>query len=155
MIENAAAVLRDVHIGPAVGIVVPHSYTHAIASGGDAGLFGDLRECPVAIVAVEGIAEGWIRGEKIALAAVHQIDVHPAIVVVVQKGATRAGGLGQEVIRRTAVLMTPGESAGRRGHFLKERLQSGFGESRWREETELGQKSDAAILGQTDAAGHT
>jgi len=109
----------------------------------------------VAIVAVERIAQGRIRGEKIALPAVHQVNVHPAVVVVVQKGATCAGCLGQEVIRGAAVVMAPGESAGGGWHFFKERLQSGLCESRWNDRTEMGQKSDALVFGQASAAGHT
>ena len=155
VIENAAAVLRDVQIGPAVGIEVSDSDAHAIASGRDASFFRHVCKCPVSIIAVERIAQGRVRGEKVALTAVHQINVYPAVVVVVQEGATCSRCLGQEVIRGAAVLMTPGDSASGRGHFLKERLLSGLCESRWTNQSGAEQRIDAPVYGQASAAGQT
>ncbi len=94
-IEDAATVLRDVEIGEAVGVVVAYSDAHAIAAAGDASFLCDVGEGAVAIVVVEGVAEGNGRSPKIAGAAVDQIDVDPAVVVVVEEGAAGAGGFGE------------------------------------------------------------
>ena len=90
-IENAAAVLRDVEIGEAIGVVVADRDTHAVASTGHPGFFRHIGEGAVAVVVVEGIAERTGRREDVALPAVDQVDVHPSIVVVIEDRATGAG----------------------------------------------------------------
>ena len=57
VIEDAAAVLRDVEVGEAVAVVVADRDAHAVAAAGDAGLFGHVGECAVAIVAIERVAQ--------------------------------------------------------------------------------------------------
>ena len=97
-IENAAAILRDVEIGETVGVVVANGDAHAVAAAGDAGFFGDIRERAVAIVAVEGVAERSGRSPKIAGATVDEVDVHPAVVVVIEEGAAGTGGFGEKFL---------------------------------------------------------
>jgi hypothetical protein len=55
-IENAAAVLRDVHVRQAVAVVVADGNAHAVAAGRDAGFFGDVGEGAVAIVFIKSVA---------------------------------------------------------------------------------------------------
>ncbi len=52
---------------------------------GNAGFFGHVGESAVAIVVVERVAQRLGRIVKIALATVDEVDVHPAVVVVVEK----------------------------------------------------------------------
>ncbi len=98
-IENAASVLRDVEIGKAVRIVVTHRNAHPVATARDAGRLGDVRKCSVAVVVVECVSQRMGRSIKIALPAVDQIDVHPPVIVIVEKCAARPGRFGQIFFR--------------------------------------------------------
>ena len=69
-------------------------------------LFGHIGKCSVAIVFVERVANGLRRLEEIARTAVDQVDVHPAVVVVIEKGAPGSQGLGQIAIRDMALSCT-------------------------------------------------
>ena len=100
VIQNAVAVLRDVHVGKAIAVVVADRHALPIAARRDPGFFGNVGESSVAIVAVESIAQRRIGVEEVTLAAVDQVNVHPAIVVVVKESAARAGGFGQIFLGR-------------------------------------------------------
>src|SRR6202007_3111866 len=93
VIEDAAAVLGDVKIGPAGSIVVADRNAHAVASPDDPCLRGNIGEGAIAIVAIERVAQRGARVEEIAFAAVNQINVHPAVVVVIDKATAGAGRL--------------------------------------------------------------
>src|SRR5258708_10465657 len=54
VVQDAAAVLRDVQIRKAVAIVISDGGAHAVAAASDAGLVGDVGEGSIAIVAVKG-----------------------------------------------------------------------------------------------------
>ena len=60
---------------------------------------------------------------EIAGPAVHQVDVHPAVVVVVEEGAAGSHGLGQVMIRRGGVVVDPANAAGFRRDLLEERAR--------------------------------
>ena len=119
MIENAAAVLRDIEVGKSVAIVVADGHALAVAAGSDAGFFGYIGERSVAIVSIESVAQRRIGIVKIAFAAVDQINVHPSVVVVVEKSAACAGGLGQIFLRRLARGVFPGDATRRGRNFLE------------------------------------
>ena len=122
----------DVQIRKAVAIVVANRHAHAVAAGRHAGLCGDVGEGAVTIVAIERVAQGRIRSEEIALAAVDQVDVHPPVVVVVEESASRAGSLRQESLRRLPVHMCPGDTAdGMRNLFKRiDRFRQSAGQAR-------------------------
>src|SRR6266566_4449369 len=119
VVQNAALILGHIQIGPAITVVIANSYAHSIPTSGDAGLLGHVRESSVAIVLVQGVAQRRLRIVEVTLAAVHQVDVHPAIVVVVQERTARSGGFRQVVICRATVDMLPGDSAFCGRDFLK------------------------------------
>ena len=54
-----------------------------------------IGECSIPIVAVKGVAQRWIRIVKITAATVYEINIHPAIIVVIEKSAACAGRLRQ------------------------------------------------------------
>src|SRR5580704_2667523 len=83
VIEDARGVLRHVNIRKAVAIVVANGDAHAVGVATDAGFLCDVSKCAVAIVFVERVAQRRIRIEEVALAAIDEINVHPAVVVVV------------------------------------------------------------------------
>ena len=109
-VKNAAAILGDVQIGKTVAVVVTDSDTHTVAASGDAGFFGDVGESSIAVILIECVAQRRIGIEEIAFAAVDEINVHPAVVVVVEEGAARACGFRKIVFRRTPVYVSPGNS---------------------------------------------
>jgi hypothetical protein len=45
MVKDASAVLRDVHVGKAITIIVANRDTHAVAAAFQPGFFGDVGEC--------------------------------------------------------------------------------------------------------------
>ena len=88
-------------------------------------LLGHVGEGAVAIVLVERVANRLRGLVEIARAAVHQVDVHPAVVVVIEEGAAGAHGLGQVVLGRCGVVVNPANAAGFRRDLLEERARIG------------------------------
>ena len=107
MVENAAAELGDVQIREAVAVIVANRDSHAIAAAGHAGFFSHVGERAVAIVAIERVAQRLRRSVKIALAAVDEINVHPAVVIVIKERAARATGLRQVLLSGLACRVNP------------------------------------------------
>ena len=96
-VQDAFAVGGDEQVRPAVVVVIPDGDAHAEVGAGDADFFGDVGEAAVAIIFVEGVADGLGGGRrpKIAGAAVDEEDVHPAVVVEVEKCDAGAEGFGE------------------------------------------------------------
>src|SRR5215472_8596973 len=105
VIEDAAAVLSHIEIGETVPVIIADGCPHAIAAAHDAGLFGNICKRTVAIVVVKGVAQRPGGRPEIARTTIHQIDVHPAIVVVVKKCAACASGFREILLRRLAAGM--------------------------------------------------
>src|SRR5262249_18646995 len=87
VVEQVGAELRDEEIGEAVVVVVAPDAAEAVVGAGDAGGVGDVGEGAVAVVAVEGVLFGDVA--VVAVAAVDEIDVLPAVIVVI--GDAQAG----------------------------------------------------------------
>src|SRR6185312_4665024 len=83
VIEDAVGVLGDVEVGEAVAVVVTDSNAHAVGVAWNAGLGGDIGKGSIAVVAIEGIAQRNGGLVEVAGAAIDEVDVHPAVVVVV------------------------------------------------------------------------
>ena len=120
VIQNASAVLRDVDIGKSVAIIVCRSDAHSVSTSGDTGFFCDVRERSVAIVVVERVSKRSFRLKKIATAAVHQVDVHPSVIVVVEERTAGARRFRKEVFRRPSIYVSPKNLAFRRWYSGKE-----------------------------------
>ena len=119
MIEDAARILRHVEIRPAVAIVVTDRDTHAVGIPRHASFLRHVRKCAVAVVAIECVAEWSRRFIEIARSAIRKVDVHPAVVVVVEERAARAYGLRQVHFRRLTTDVNPRYTAGRGRNFFK------------------------------------
>ena len=87
MIKDAAAVLRDIEIRETVAVVIPDGNALAKAARRHTGFFRHVGERAVAIVPIQRVTQRRIGTEKIAFAAIHQVNVHPAVVVIVEKCA--------------------------------------------------------------------
>ena len=110
MIENVAAVARHQKVRKAVSVVVSDSDAHAEVSAGHASGQRDVRKAAIPIVFVECVP-GWMLGiVKVAWAAVHQVDVQPAVVIKVEEGAARPHYLRRVVPAGPSIVMHPGDA---------------------------------------------
>ena len=92
VVEAVLAVVGDVKIFPSVVVVVANANALSPAGRGQAGFGGHVGEGSVMIVAVQMIA-GALPGRKpFELRAIHQKDVGPAVVVVVENRDAGSGG---------------------------------------------------------------
>ncbi len=132
VIENAAGILRDVEIGEAVGVVIADGDAHAVGVSGHAGFFGDVGEGAVAIIAIERVAQRLRRSVEIAGAAVDEVDVHPAVVVVIEEAAAGADGFGEIPFGGAAVGVGPVDFGDGGRHFFE------GGSGRWRQRAAIG-----------------
>jgi hypothetical protein len=126
-VQRALAIGGDEDVGPAVIVVVADSHAHAEGRTTNAGFFGDVCKGPIAIVLVERVSHRLCRLPEIAGAAIHQEDVHPPVVVEVEKSTAGTQRLGQVVVLGHRVVMDPGHSARRGQDFSEERGSSGSG----------------------------
>ena len=98
VIQAILAVVSYIQIFPAVIVVVSNADALSPASCREARLRGDIGESPIVIVAIEMVA-GSLPSRKfrelgfVQLRSIHQENVGPAIVVVVEDGDAGAGGL--------------------------------------------------------------
>src|SRR5262249_1120728 len=118
-VKNALAVLRDVEIGEAVPVVVADSSTLPVSACGDTGFLRHVCERAIAVVVVKRVAQRRIGRVKVARTAVDEVEVHPAVVVVIEKGAAGTRGLGKVLLRGLTGSVLPGDAALRRGHFFE------------------------------------
>src|SRR5439155_5871086 len=122
LVVDDAAVLRHQQVGQAVAAELPGRHNPPLPAAADAGLFGHVSECSVAIVPVKRIAERWLGIEEITLAAVDQVNVHPAVVVIIDECASRTHGFRQVHLRGAPVVVYPRNPAHRRRDKLKRKL---------------------------------
>src|SRR5262249_25657675 len=119
VIQDAARVLRDVEIRKSIAVVIAYSNTHAIRVSRHTGLGGHVGESAVPVVVVKGIAQRLFRGEKVALPAVDQIDIHPAVVVVVDESAAGTHGFRLIHVGGKTRYMGPRDTAARGRNLLE------------------------------------
>jgi len=92
-IEAVLAIVGDVKIVPAVVVVVADTDALSPTAGGEARSRGHIGERAVMVVAIEMIRRPPAGFRRFQGCAVHDEDVRPAIVVVVEDGDARARGL--------------------------------------------------------------
>ena len=90
-VKAVLAVVGDEKVVEAIVVVIADADAHGPARIGKPGFLGDVGEGAIAVVFVQAIA-GSGRNTVQATAG-EQEDIHPAIVVVVDEGATRAHDL--------------------------------------------------------------
>jgi hypothetical protein len=121
VIQDRAAVRGDKQVGKTVVVIVAHGYAHAESAAGYAGFFGHIGEGSVTVVLVKRVADGLLGLVEIGRAAIHQIDIHPSVVVVIQECNARAHGLGQIMIRGRGVVVDPPDAALLRRNLIEDR----------------------------------
>jgi hypothetical protein len=110
----------------AVAVVVGRGGAHAEAAAGHAGPPGHVGEGAVPVVAVEGVAERARRREEVRRAAVDEVDVEPAVAVVVEDGDAGPDRLRQETLRRVRVVVHPSDAARLRRHLGERDARAGL-----------------------------
>ena len=119
-VEAIPAEVRHKNVGPAIVVVVADGNAEAPAIVGDAGLLGDVGEGAVVVVVEErGVGRGDFAGERVVRRSVDEIDVEPAVVVVVEQADSGAVGLEDELLFRRAHVVGPGVEPCLVGHILK------------------------------------
>src|SRR5271157_5023380 len=92
------AVVGDVEIFPAVVVVVADTDALSPTARGQARFRGDIGERAVMIVAVEMVRRPLTGFRRFQGCAVHDEDIEPAIIVVVEDGDARACGLNNVLL---------------------------------------------------------
>src|SRR5260370_257042 len=110
---------RPVNTRNATSYSPPPRAPHDVAATGESRLFRHIRERAVAIVAIERITQRLRRTVEITLAAIHQIKVHPAVVIVIKKRAARPARLRQIFLRGLPCRVNPADPALRRRYLFK------------------------------------
>ena len=98
MVENAAAITRDVQINPSIGIVIGGSHPHPKGVPGHAGFLGDIGEGAVMIVAVQRVPYGRAGFKEVGRTAVDKVNIHPAVIVIIKERAPCPDCLRQMMI---------------------------------------------------------
>src|SRR5215470_5287291 len=84
---------------PAIVVVIADAHPSLPAGAGETGFFGDLGESAVAIVLIQMRSGRLARGPMgVEAGTVGEIDVEPAVVVVVEKRQARAFGFDDVVL---------------------------------------------------------
>src|SRR5882672_3121960 len=117
VIKNIAPVTGYVEIDPAIAIVITGGDTHAKRAAGHSGFVGHVCKRPIMIVVIKGIPQRLNGSVEVRKPAIDQIDIHPAIVVIIEKGTARPNCLRQIAIVRVRVVMNPGDAALLSWHF--------------------------------------
>ncbi len=112
LVKNALAVGSDEDIGPAIVIVITHSHAHAERTARDAGLFGDIGKGSIAIVLIESVANGLVWLVEIAGARIDQVEIHPAVVVVIEESGAVSHGFWKMAMIGHSGFMNPMDAAG-------------------------------------------
>ena len=92
MVEDASAILRNVKVREAIAVVVTHCNALAVPGACYSGLPGNVSESAVAIIPIERVPQRRTGIIEIALPAVHQVDIHPPVVFVIEEGTAGSGG---------------------------------------------------------------
>src|SRR2546426_8309616 len=122
VVQNATSVSGDEQVRISVVVIVAYRYTHAESGArGDAGLFRYISERAVAIILVERVARRLQRFIEIRWTAVHQVQIHPAVVVIIEECAAWTECLGEIPFGRHGVLMHPSDTAHLRRDLLENR----------------------------------
>ena len=121
VVEAVLAVVAHIDVGPAVVVVVGDRAAIAPAVVGHAGLGAHIGKCAIVVVVEQrGVGRLFFAVERVEGRAVDQVDVEPAVVVVVDQADAGAVGLDDELLFRHAHLVDPAGEAGLFGDVLKD-----------------------------------
>ena len=111
VIKDRAAVTGDVQIRVAVVVEIAHGHPLPVKTfGPHAGFFRDVGECAVAVVAIERGAERLQRFVGVGCARLHEVEVHEAVLVVINPAHARAHGLKVVFLRAGRRILNEGDA---------------------------------------------
>ena len=99
VIKDIAAETSEIQIRPAVVVIVAHGSAHGKTARVQAGLFGDIGECAVAIIVIKGAGSFLALQSHLDAGSVGEINVRPAIAVVVDNNHSTAHGFDDVFFR--------------------------------------------------------
>ena len=88
MVENILAELRDIQVRKPVVVIVAPDAAQTIPSAGNPGICGNVGKSAISIIVVNRIAGG--NPATVEIAAVHEVDVLPAVTVKVCHAEARS-----------------------------------------------------------------
>ena len=134
-VQEVRPPVRDVEIQPSVVVEVAGARAAAPGGGVHAGLARHVLEPEAAEVAIEDVAVGDSLAGLRQLGGGHEVDVEPAVAVVVEQGETVASRLEDVVLRRAAAVgarLEPGRLRELDGRWTVARDVVGGGDLRGR-----------------------
>src|ERR1035441_5762450 len=99
VIQAVLPVVGDVEIFPSVVVVIADADPLAPARRSQTRFHSDISEGAVVIVAIEMIGGSFTRGKAFQGCSVHQKNVGPAVVIVVENGRAGASGFDDVLLR--------------------------------------------------------
>ena len=121
VVEPVLSVVAHKEIGPAVVVVVGNRAAIAPAVVGHAGLGAHIGKGSVVVVVKQrGVRRLLLAVKRVECRAVDEVDIEPAVVVVVDQADAGSVGLNDEVLLRHAHLVDPAGEPGLFGDVLKD-----------------------------------
>ena len=111
VIENIPSVVCNVKILPTVAVIITRGSSHAEAShlaAADSGFFSYIYKSTIMIVAIKRVFDWRFWTKKIGWTTIHQVDIHPAIVIKIKEETPTATGFGQMPELRVTIVVHPG-----------------------------------------------
>src|SRR5688572_19367185 len=112
-IERVGTVVGDVEIDGAVVVVVAGAGPHAVLAMADAGLGRHVLELSIPAIAEQPVPGGGRHLRAGDGAAVHEKDVHPAVVIEIDEQPARSHDLREVFVGARAVDVRDAEAGGR------------------------------------------
>ena len=134
-------ILGYVEIRKSIAVVIADGNSHSVCVPGHSGFHSHIGESAITVIAIERVPQGLWRTVEITGPAVDEVNIHPAIVVVIEKCATRSDRFWKVRHRRASVHMHPCDSAGSCWNFLKRRRRSVGSGDPWTETIGCGNSS--------------
>jgi len=113
VVENHIVDSGDKQVGISVSVVIPCRDPVAEAPPGHSGFLCHIGEGAIPVIVIKRVSQRDFGLEELRFAAVYQIDVEPAVIVVIQEGAATVHGLRQIPLGRHAILVDPGNPGSR------------------------------------------
>ena len=99
MIKPILAVVGDVEVLPSIIVVVAHAHPLPPSACRESSLHRHIGESSIVIISVQMIGRGLSPGKSFEGRAIHQKNIRPAIIVIIEDCRTRSGSLDDVFLR--------------------------------------------------------
>ena len=108
VVKPVLPVVPHIDVGPAVVVVVGNAHAVAPTVVCHASLGSHIGEGSIMIVVKQrGVRRRFLAIQRIECGTVHQVDVEPAVVVIIDQANARSVGFEDELLLRHAHLVDP------------------------------------------------